>query len=344
MNVRITDIDGKKPSFVQWDVDRVLYIEGTDSQPCLHFANPMLTRAIVVEAEADGSRWECRVPNIILQTAAPIVISVFIQPDEGKTVLTDWVKVQPKLKPQDYTYEENIGYTNWVQKTQEAEELLATLETTCDQAQDLVEDIQGKLERGEFDGDPGQDGISPDVSVTAITGGHRVTIVDSSGTNQFDVLDGTDGDDGDPGVYVGASEPTDPTVRVWIDTAGDADETDVFWATYNTTTEAEITAAVTAGQAVLCKISDEVFYLVSKAAIGPSGSAWLFASANQTSMRVTFVSGSYWNSIGTRTIPTAASDIGAIAAPSSPATGAFLVWNGTAWVAQTMTAWQGGNY
>lgn len=119
---------------------------------------------------------------------------------------------------------------------------------------------------------------------------------------------------------------------------------EVFWATYNVTTEAEVTAAVTAGKAVLCKISDEIFYLVSKAAIGPSGSAWLFASANQTSMRVTFVSGSYWNSIGTRTIPTAAADIGAIAAPSSPATGAFLVWNGTAWVAQTMSAWQGGNY
>ena len=119
---------------------------------------------------------------------------------------------------------------------------------------------------------------------------------------------------------------------------------EIFWATYNTTTEAEITAAVTAGKTVLCKISDEIFYLVNKAAIGPSGSAWLFASANQTSMRVTWVSGSYWNSIGTRTIPAAASDIGAIAAPSSPATGAFLVWNGTAWVAQTMSAWQGGNY
>lgn len=39
-----------------------------------------------------------------------------------------------------------------------------------------------------------------------------------------------------------------------------------------------------------------------------------------------------------------ASDIGAIAAPSSPATGAFLVWNGTAWVAQTLATWQGGSY
>ena len=41
--------------------------------------------------------------------------------------------------------------------------------------------------------------------------------------------------------------------------------------------------------------------------------------------------------------PTAA-DIGAISAPSSPATGAFLVWNGSAWVAQTLSTWQGGEY
>ena len=43
-------------------------------------------------------------------------------------------------------------------------------------------------------------------------------------------------------------------------------------------------------------------------------------------------------------IPSSASDVGAIAAPSSPASGAFLVWNGTAWVAQTLSTWQGGSY
>ena len=41
--------------------------------------------------------------------------------------------------------------------------------------------------------------------------------------------------------------------------------------------------------------------------------------------------------------PTAA-DVGAIAAPASPATGAFLVWNGSAWMAQTLSTWQGGSY
>ena len=43
-----------------------------------------------------------------------------------------------------------------------------------------------------------------------------------------------------------------------------------------------------------------------------------------------------------------ASNIGAIAdkidKPSSPASGAFLVWNGSAWVAQTLSTWQASSY
>ena len=39
-----------------------------------------------------------------------------------------------------------------------------------------------------------------------------------------------------------------------------------------------------------------------------------------------------------------AADLGMIAAPSSPATGAFLVWNGSAWTAQTLSTWNGGSY
>lgn len=34
----------------------------------------------------------------------------------------------------------------------------------------------------------------------------------------------------------------------------------------------------------------------------------------------------------------------AVQAPASPATGAFLVWDGSAWTAQTLSTWQGGNY
>lgn len=144
LNIKITDSDGKKPSFRQWDVDRILYISGVDSQPFLHFANNFLKRAIVVESEQDGTRWKCRVPNFILQFFGPFVVSVFCEGDESRTVLTATFQILPKLKPQDYTYEENIGYVNWVQKSQEA--------------QDLLDAIQAKLDSGELKGDKGDTG------------------------------------------------------------------------------------------------------------------------------------------------------------------------------------------
>lgn len=47
----------------------------------------------------------------------------------------------------------------------------------------------------------------------------------------------------------------------------------------------------------------------------------------------------------TDTSRAAASDLAnKITAPSAPATGAFLVYNGSAWVAQTLATWQGGSY
>lgn len=42
-------------------------------------------------------------------------------------------------------------------------------------------------------GEDGQDGKSPTVTVTDITGGHRVTITDADGTKTFDVMDGGGG-------------------------------------------------------------------------------------------------------------------------------------------------------
>ena len=46
------------------------------------------------------------------------------------------------------------------------------------------------------EGHDGTDGFSPVITVTDITGGHRVTITDADGTQTVDVMNGTDGDDG----------------------------------------------------------------------------------------------------------------------------------------------------
>lgn len=45
-------------------------------------------------------------------------------------------------------------------------------------------------------GSAGADGFSPTVSVSSITGGHKVSITDKNGTKTFDVMDGEDGKDG----------------------------------------------------------------------------------------------------------------------------------------------------
>lgn len=82
-------------------------------------------------------------------------------------------------------------------------------------------------------GPAGADGYSPAVSVTDITGGHRVTITDEThplGQN-FDVMngiDGTDGEDGSPGPEgpqgpAGEGVPTGGTAGQYLRKAGPGD-------------------------------------------------------------------------------------------------------------------------
>ena len=171
-------------------------------------------------------------------------------------------------------------------------------------------------------GADGEDGFSPVVTVTDITGGHRVTITDKSGAHTFDVMDGQGGSG-----YIGADEVE------W--TGGNLGQQ---------TTPPHVEQAV------------EAVYNVAVAKYAkPSGGIPKtdLASAVQTSLGKADTALQRY----TETDPTVpswakaankpsytASEVGAIAAPSSPAAGAFLVWNGTAWVARTLSAWQGGSF
>lgn len=51
--------------------------------------------------------------------------------------------------------------------------------------EELTEEQKASLK-----GEDGKDGVSPSVTIANITGGHRVTITDYSGTKSFDVMDG----------------------------------------------------------------------------------------------------------------------------------------------------------
>lgn len=67
------------------------------------------------------------------------------------------------------------------------------------------------------DGAKGDDGVSPTVSIATVSGGHRVTVTDASGTRSFNVMDGSDGaagangkdgQDGDDGVGIASVTQT----------------------------------------------------------------------------------------------------------------------------------------
>lgn len=67
---------------------------------------------------------------------------------------------------------------------------LATGEEANQPTPGIYDQIMAAIEAGQLQGKPGDDGVSPTVSVTEIEGGHRVTITSKDGTESFDVMDG----------------------------------------------------------------------------------------------------------------------------------------------------------
>lgn len=57
----------------------------------------------------------------------------------------------------------------------------------------VANELASDAESGRFDG---EDGVSPTLNVTSITNGHRVSITDRDGTDEFDVMNGVNGEDG----------------------------------------------------------------------------------------------------------------------------------------------------
>ena len=114
-----------------------------------------------------------------------------------------------ELMPKGSVY--NIYVDETTTLAEKLAEMITALNGKVTQEQ-LADEIAAVLEEakasGEFDGEDGKDGAngvdgySPTVSVTDITGGHRITITDANGTRTFDVMDGEDGQpgaDGSPG-------------------------------------------------------------------------------------------------------------------------------------------------
>lgn len=161
-------------------------------------------------------------------------------------------------------------------------------------------------------------------------------------------------------------------------TAGAA-PVEIFWCTYGGTVASEISAALYAGL-LPAVVKDGVVYiyaytdtygdyyfgstalksLASQYCICSTGSVWnkstvtlaqasdipSAATAAPSDLAASAAVGSsskYAKEDHVHKKPSAA-DVGAIPAPSSPSSGQFLVYNGSAWVAQTLSAWQASSY
>ena len=154
----------------------------------------------------------------------------------------------------------------------------------------------------------------------------------------------------------------------WVNAGGGS--TEIYWATYGSTTAAEIYAELSAGKLVLCEYNYNVYVLseyddqndyagffcggngyrnwltVYNSTWARTSSIWpVVATATPQDLGTAAVGTStkYAREDHVHNKPTPAG-IGAIAAPASPTAGDFLVWDGSAWTAMSMSAWQGGNY
>jgi hypothetical protein len=83
---------------------------------------------------------------------------------------------------------------------------LATGEEANKPTPGIYDQIMQAIEDGKL---KGEDGVSPDVSISKIEGGHRVTITDKNGTQVFDVMNGKDGSDASVSIVdnLGSSDP-----------------------------------------------------------------------------------------------------------------------------------------
>ena len=163
----------------------------------------------------------------------------------------------------------------------------------------------------------------------------------------------------------------------WVTPSGGTP--DVYWATYGTTTSAQIEAAYQAGQLCGVEYNNRIYFLEYRTSATKHGfrvvdvvsQAGTIFSINCTSdvwstSTLTLANSSDIPSaatatpadLGTAAVGTStkyakedhvhnkpsysAADVGAIAAPSSPTSGQYLQWNGSAWVAASLPVYNGG--
>ena len=92
----------------------------------------------------------------------------------------------------------------------EANRFIAYIEGEKQELEDLITEVQTKLDNGEFNGADGEDGFSPIIRTIETTDGYDIEITDVNGTRTITILNGKNGKDGIDGQDGDKGEKGDP--------------------------------------------------------------------------------------------------------------------------------------
>ena len=123
-------IYGGRLIFYQWDTGQRLIVDGADMCEEVHFATRKLNGVLVVRIENQDGLRVANVPNILLQSAYPIIAYVYYRnADNRETRYARVFGVKSREKPSDYVYTETEVLT------------YKKLEEKLDQMQGLIGDL-----------------------------------------------------------------------------------------------------------------------------------------------------------------------------------------------------------
>lgn len=165
----------------QWDVNQRLIVDGTPDGTLFDFVQG--SNVLTLKPYSKDGHTYVNIPNIMLQTAANIVVYQYlVDGEEGHTETKDTLFIHAREKPSDYIYTETEIYT----------------------IEEAIQDAIAKAKAdGSFRGEDGKDGLTPYIGENKNwwigendTGIKAEGIDGKNGKDGADGLDGVDGIDG----------------------------------------------------------------------------------------------------------------------------------------------------
>lgn len=151
---------------------------------------------------------KCNIPTEILQEKGTFILGVYAYEEDNEELILRYspspiqLFVSAGSYIEDAENSEPITPSELEQYQQALQDGLSEVSGTIESMTDLIDEVQTKLDNGEFNGTDGQDGVdgvSPIITETQTANGYDITIIDKNGTNTISLVNGQNGQDGQDG-------------------------------------------------------------------------------------------------------------------------------------------------